>query len=228
MWLAPLRHRVDPPSEPRDGVPGGARIARLGLSKTTRKTYNARFKMAVAIDVVRGGKRSAGSPRSTARARPWPRGGATSCPAAPTTCSARPGRTARGRGRRGGAGEVRRDAAREAAAREGRLRGPRRAVRDEQRQGVGLRLGGLRLDARLRARGAEHGRQGQVHGQRLSRDSEEASPACLKLSATSIPHTAATSSVTRLSFIALTVSTPTTPRLAGHHTLRVAGTGRPP
>jgi transposase len=33
-----------------------ARIARFGLSKTTRKTYTPKFKMAVAIDVVRGEK----------------------------------------------------------------------------------------------------------------------------------------------------------------------------
>jgi transposase len=33
-----------------------ARIARFVLSKTTRKTYSAKFKMAVAVDVVRGDK----------------------------------------------------------------------------------------------------------------------------------------------------------------------------
>ena len=33
-----------------------ARIAWLVLSKTTRKTYSAKFKMAVAVDVVRGDK----------------------------------------------------------------------------------------------------------------------------------------------------------------------------
>ena len=33
-----------------------ARSARFGLSKTTRKTYSAKFKMAVALDVERGEK----------------------------------------------------------------------------------------------------------------------------------------------------------------------------
>lgn len=50
--------------------------------------------------------------------------------------------------------------------RQGRVRLARHAKRHEQRPGVGLQLGGVRLAAPLRARGTEHGRQGPLVGQR--------------------------------------------------------------
>ena len=62
----------------------------------------------------------------------------------------------------------------------GRLRGPRHAARHEQRPGVCLRHGGVRLAACLRTCGAEHGRLGPLERQRadgeVARDAEAGVP----------------------------------------------------